>query len=230
MASESVASPRFFVLEEGVLWSRYDADVEKVEPRNLGKGPRCPRCGEPIGMKPWLPPHRAELVLHGEELGDFIEVFGNDLLVSERFAQAFREEGLTGLEGFHPVEVVRVRRKRRGPKPTHVPRYLLVRVCFGRAAVDVARSRIRYVRPPTCEECRSEGIDAIHGFTLEEGTWRGEDIFHSRGGQGVLTVSERFERFVARHGFTNLRMTPTEEYVWNPRGPEPLTTTKPGSA
>ncbi len=97
-------------------------------------------------MKPWLPPHRAELVLHGEELGDFIDVFGNDLLVSERFAQAFREEGFTGLEGFHPVEVVRVRRKRRGPKPAHIPRYLLVRVCFGRAAVDVARSRIRYVR------------------------------------------------------------------------------------
>jgi hypothetical protein len=221
MASESVAAPRFFVLEEGILGSRYDADVEKAEPVNRGDAPQCPRCGDPIGMLTWLPPFRVELKLHGEELGDFIKVFGNDLLVSERFAQAFREEGLTGLEGFHPVEVVRVRRKRRSSKPIPVPRYLLVGVCFGRAAVDVARSRILNVRTPTCEECRSGGINAIFGFAFEEGSWRGEDIFHPRGAQGVLTVSERFERFVARHGFTNLRMTPTDEYVWNPLGRPP---------
>jgi hypothetical protein len=150
--------------------------------------------------------------------------------MSERLAQAFRDEGLTGLEGFHPVEVVRVRRKRRGPKPSNVPRYFTVRPCLGHAAVDLSRSRIRYGKTPTCEECRCEGIDAIHGFTLEPGTWRGEDIFYPRGLQGVLTVSERFERFVVRHGFTNMRLTPSEEYVWNPRGPHPLPTTNQGSA
>jgi hypothetical protein len=177
-------------------------------------------------MKRWLPPYRVELVLHGEELGDFIKATGDDLLVSERFAQAFREEGLTGLEGFHPVEVVRVRRKRRGPKPALVPHYLAVTACFGRAAVDVARSRIRYSKPPTCEECRSEGVDTIHGFTLEAGTWQGEDIFRPRGMQGRLVVSERFARFVERHGFTNMRLIPTEELVSDPleRGPPPGTT------
>jgi hypothetical protein len=181
-------------------------------------------------MMMWLPPHRVELVLHGEELGDFMAVAGDDLLVSERMAQALRDEGLTGLEGFHPVEVTRVRRKRRGPTPSRVPLYFTVRPCLGRAAVDLSRSRIRYGKTPTCEECRSEGIDAIHGFTLEPGTWQGEDIFYPRGLQGVLTVSERFERFVARHGFTNMRLTPSEAYVWNPRGLDPLTTTKQGPA
>ncbi|HEY0096165.1 MAG TPA: hypothetical protein VGB96_17690, partial [Archangium sp.] len=142
----------------------------------------------------------------------------------ERFARAFREEGLTGLEGFHPVEVVRVRRKRRGPKPAHVPQYLAVTACFGRAAVDVARSRIRYAKPPTCDECRSEGADSIHGFTLEPGTWKGEDIFRPRGLYGDVVVSERFARLVERHGFTNMRLTPTEELVWDPleRGPPSL--------
>jgi hypothetical protein len=97
--------------------------------------------------------------------------------------------------------------------------------------VDVARSRILYGNTPTCEECRCDGIDATFGFTFEEGTWKGEDIFHPRGAQGVLTVSERFERFVTRHGFTNMRLTPTEEYVWNPLGrPPPLPTPKQGSA
>ncbi|HEX8436875.1 hypothetical protein [Archangium sp.] len=221
MASESSTSPRFFVLEEGVLGSRYDTDAEKVEPVSRGAGARCPRCDYPIGMLTWLPPYRVELVLHGEEPGDFIKVGGDDLLLSERCARAFQDEGLMGLEGFHPVEVVRVRRKRRGPMPSNVSRYFLATVCFGRAAVDLSRSRVRYGSPPTCEECRAEGLDAIHGFTLEEGTWRGEDIFQPRGLLGVWTMSERFERFVARHGFTNMRLTPTEEYVWNPLGRPP---------
>jgi hypothetical protein len=115
--------------------------------------------------------------------------------------------------------------------PSFIPRYFVVTVCFGRAAVDLSRSHMRYGKTPTCEECRSEGIDAIFGFTFEEGSWNGEDIFHPRGAQGVLTVSERFERFVTRHGFTNMRLTPTEEYVWNPLGrPPPLPTPKQGSA
>jgi len=228
MASEA-SSPRFFVLQEGPLWSRYDADVEKAEPANRGSGSRCLQCGGVIGMKRWLPPYRVELVLQGEEFGDFIEALGDDLLVSERFANAFREEGLTGLEGFHPVEVLRVSRKRRGPKPSHVPPYLAVTACFGRGAVDLARSRVRVAAPPTCEECRYTDVEAVHGYTLESGTWGGEDIFRPRGFSGRVLVSERFERFVARHGFTNLLLTPTEEYVWDPLAPQPLSTSQEGS-
>jgi hypothetical protein len=128
------------------------------------------------------------------------------------------------LEGFHPVEVVRVRRKRRSAKPLHVSQYLAVTACFSRAAVDLGRSRIRYTdEPPTCEECRSATLHAIHGFTLEAGTWQGEDIFRPRGLRGDVTVSERFVRFVERQGFTNMKLTPTEALVWDPleRGPAP---------
>lgn len=217
MVSESATPSRFFILEKGELWSRYDVEVDDLEPVNLGNAAHCQRCSGAIGLLEWLPPYRVELVLHGEELGDFIEPSGDSLLVSERFAQAFREEGLTGLEGFHPVEVVRVRRKRRGPKPAHVPHYLAVTACFSRAAVDLARSRIVYADdPPTCEDCREATKNAIYGYTLEPGTWMGEDIFRPRGLYGCLTVSERFARFVERHGFTNMRLTPTEQLVWDP--------------
>ncbi|MFE8605391.1 hypothetical protein [Archangium violaceum] len=226
-----MASPRFFVLEKDKLRSRYDVEVDELEPINRGEGPDCPRCGGAIGMLEWLPPYRVELVLHGEELGDFIEPTGDDLLVSERFARAFQEEGLTGLVGFHPVEVVRVRRKRRSPKALHVPAYLVVRTSpISRAAVDMARSRIVYAgNPPTCEECREATKNAIHGYTLEPGTWGGEDIFRPRGLSGCLTVSERFARFVEHHGFTNMKLIPTEQLVWDPlrRGPPRA---KPGTA
>jgi hypothetical protein len=220
MASDLPPDPRFFVLE-GDVWGPHDTQFYKAEPANRGGAVRCARCGEPIGMKVWLSPCRIELELHGAVFGDFVEGPGDEVLVSGRMAEAFREEGLTGLLGFHPVEVVRVRRKRKNSKPGSVPRYFAVSPCFGRGAVDEARSRFRHTKPMTCSECRYTGLDSIHGFTLEPGTWQGEDVFRPRGLQGDIVVSERFAQFVKRHDFTNMKLIPTEEYVWDPgqKGP-----------
>jgi hypothetical protein len=172
-------------------------------------------------MLTWQPPYSVDLELYGQGLGDFVEGPGYEVLVSERMAEAFRAEGLTGLLGFHPAEVVRVRRKRKGPKPSAVPPYFVVSPCFGRAAVDEARSHLRIKKPMTCSECRYTSLDTIHGFALEPGTWRGEDVFRPRGLYGDIVVSERFTEFVTRHGFTNMKLIPTEEYVWDParKGP-----------
>ncbi len=224
MASEASMSPRFFVLTEGVHGSHYDADAETVDPVNLGDAPRCPRCGAFVGMLKWLPPYRVELKLYGREFGDFIKISA-ELLISERFAEAFRAEGLTGLEGFHPVEVVRVRSmKKRAGKSLTVPRYRVASPCWGQGAVDLVLNRVRTLRTPTCPECRTGGINAINGFVLEPGTWGGEDIFRPRGLTGDLVVTERFKAFAERHGLTNVVLTPTEQYVWDPGhlGPAPV--------
>ncbi|HYO72839.1 MAG TPA: DUF1629 domain-containing protein [Archangium sp.] len=217
-------SQRFFEVEEDT-WGTHDTQFWGLEPNRSADGARCPRCGAPIGMLDWLPPHRVRLELYGQGLGDFVRGpgGGNSFLISERFAAAFRAEGLTGLLGFHPVEVLRVQRKRKGPKPGTVPRYFAVTPCYSRAAVDEAHSRIRRVEPVTCPECRYSGLDSIHGYTLEPGTWSGEDVFRPRGLQGSILVSERFAGFVTRHGLTNMKLIPTEEFVWDPLrlGPPP---------
>lgn len=177
-------------------------------------------------MLTWLPPYRVELELYGQELGDFIQGAGYEWLISERFAEAFLAEGLRGLEGFHPVEVIRVRRMGKGSlNPMTVPRYQVVSPCFGRAAVDHALNRMRISKPPACAECRVTGVDAIHGIILDPGSWGGEDIFRPRGLMGNLLVSERFKNFVERHELKNIRLTPAEQYVWDPSnlGPAPLT-------
>jgi hypothetical protein len=220
MVSDVLAAHRFFVLEDD-MFGPHDTKFYKAEPVNREGAPRCPQCGDPIGMMVWLPPYRVELELYGQGLGDFVEGPGYDFLISERMAEAFRAEGLTGLLGFHPVEVVRTSRKRKGPKLSTLPRYFAATACFGRGAVDEARSRIRRSGPVTCPECRSAGMDSVHGFTLEPDTWKGEDVFRPRGKQGSILVTERFAEFVQRHGFTNMKLIPTEEYVWDPlhKGP-----------
>lgn len=215
MASDGTSPLRFFELRED-LHGKFDTQFRKTEPVNTGDAPRCAACGEVIGLRTWLPPYRGDLEVYGEGLGDFVEASGYDFLLSERMAKAFRAEGLTGLTGFHPVEVGRVRRKRKGLKFSAVPRYAVVSPCFGRGAVDEARSRIRRTAPIACPECRCTGLDSIHGYTLEDGTWQGEDVFRPRGCQGSVVVSPRFAEFVTRRGFMNVKLIPTEEFVWDP--------------
>ena len=219
MGSEDVESSRFFVLEPQALGSRYDTDADTLAPDNCGEAPRCTRCGDFVGMLPWLVPHRAALKMHGDEPGDFIRGAGYEEILSERFVDALRTEGLIGFEGFHPLDVVRVRyMKKRLRSPLPIPHYRVVSPCFGRAAVDLVLNRVRISSPPICSECRVTGIQAIHGFVLEPGTWGGEDVFRPRGLQGKVVVSARFKAFVERHGFTNMLLTPTEQYVWDPSG------------
>ncbi|WP_373371260.1 imm11 family protein [Stigmatella ashevillensis] len=217
MASDGFPSPRFFVLDDG-LSGEHDTQFDTIEPANLGDAPRCPECGTLLGMLTWLPPYRVELELHGEQPGDFVTGPGGDsFLISERMATAFQAERLTGLQGLHFVEICRVRRRRKGSIPSVAPRYLCVTACFGRAYLDEQRSRLRYAEARTCPECRSADLDTIHGFVLEPGTWADEDVFRARGLPGVRIVSERFAGFVARHGLTNMKLIPTEEYIWDPR-------------
>lgn len=219
MATDTPSPPRFFVLKDEYKGG-HDTEFTSLDD-NVGEAAQCPRCGRFFGMLPWLPPYRVTLELHGKDLGDFVKGTGREVLISERFAEAFRAEGLSGFQGFHPVELVRVRRRHRGPKPSGVPSYFLVTAVFGSAAVDEAHSRVRRYAPLSCDWCRSGGVEAIHGFALEQGSWNGDDVFLARGMPGTFVVSERFAQFVTRHAFTNMRLIPTEEYVWDPlkRGP-----------
>jgi uncharacterized protein DUF1629 len=197
----------------------HDTEALFGEGFNTGDTRCCVKCGESIGMREWLPPYRVEITLYGKEgAGDFETCPGDSMLVSERLAAAIRTEGVTGLHGFQPVEVVKMnaRAKRLG-----LPKYLRVEATHGRAAVDEVRSRLRRVKPITCEECRSTDVAGIYGFRIQPGTWEGLDVFCPRGLQSEVVVSERFADFVQRHGFTNIKLVPTEELVWDPyrKGP-----------
>ncbi len=129
MASEA-PPPRFFVLDDD-LFGRCDTKFSGSKPVQTGDAPRCPTCGDIVGMRMWLPPYRGYLELHGGGFGDFVEASGYDFLVSERLAETFRAEGLTGLLGFHPVEVVGVRKRRKQAQALAVPPYLAVTARFG---------------------------------------------------------------------------------------------------
>lgn len=199
---------RSFVLTQRIGANPHETTFVPAAGARYGEAPRCPACGQYIGMREWLPPYEVELELHGDDWGD-LAYFGSDVLVSRRFADAWKRAELVGLEVFDPVRVVR-------PRRNDVPEYLRTAVLRSEAAVDEARSRIVRSRAPSCPVCRSGGLDAIRGLVLDDAMWSGEDLFEARGLQGLVLASDRLRRFVKHEGLTNVGLVPLDEYVWDP--------------
>jgi hypothetical protein len=187
------------------------------DPVTLGDAPRCERCGRFIGGKPWLPPYRAELVLHGSTWGDLAFRVGDetDILMSAALVAAWDEAGLSGLSGFDPVEITCVRGSRETP-----PRYVHVAVDVGGAMIDEARSLLDRSEEVACDRCQYAGVlAAIHGFALQADGWTGADVFTPRGLPGTVVASERFKAWIESQKVTNVRLQATETYVWDSMAP-----------
>jgi hypothetical protein len=176
-----------------------------------GEVPRCPRCGNPIGMMPRLPPFRVEVETWGRRFGDLAFGVSNDVLVSERFKNAFLSSGLMGLTGFAPAEVVKVI-ARRGKVPASMPNYFVAIPGGSRAVLDDRASGVDYEKRWTCEECRIGQMKRLRKVVLKPDTWSDEDVFIPRGLPGTILTSERFKQFCDHHAFTNCQLIQAERY------------------
>lgn len=187
-------------------------DFGRVKPVHDGEAPKCPNCGGFIGSLPWLPPYRAELEVWGEEYGDIAFGPGGERLVSERFAALYKAGGLTGLGGFHEVEVIKVIRRGGSKVRTQLPKYYCVSIARSRAAIDQVASEFVHERPVACSECRVGSIKRWTRIAMEENTWSGEDVFFARGLPGTILTSERFKEFFDRNHINNGILTSAAEY------------------
>lgn len=210
---------RFFVLEQrgSARPSEFDTEFYCLEPDNVGEAPRCPACGQFVGMLPWLPPYRVELETWGTGYGDVAFGPGLNLLISERFKRVVEEHGLTGFEGFDCVDVVRVRRHKRWKQKLPPPPYWRVNVMRSQAAVDQIASGMEWEEGAViCPACRrGHDLQRWKRIILEEGTWEGEDIFIARGLPGTFVTSERFKRVCDEHNVTNTVFIPAEQYGYD---------------
>jgi hypothetical protein len=189
----------------------------KEEGFATGEALRCPQCNRFLSMLEWLPPYRIELETWGREYGDFADIGGRDLIVSERFAQAFQQSGLKGLSKFEPVEVVKV--IYRVEKPKHpLPRYFKSEITHSPTTVDQRASGYVWSdESRVCPTCLWDTLKRHERIVINQETWNGDDIFYPRGGTGPL-VSERFKLFCETHGFQDIVFRPADQesydYSW----------------
>lgn len=186
-------------------------DCLSVDPVRRGDAPRCSTCGLPLGSLRWLSPYRVEIETWGEAFGDVVFGPANDLLVSERFAFLWEEAGLLGLDGFEPVEIVKVVRHARLKHDP--PRYFRVDVVRSQAAIDDAASALEREAGPICPDCRLGGIiNRARGIVLEPSPAPVEDVFVARGLPGTVMASERFRVFCTSQNILNAVLIPASEY------------------
>jgi len=204
---------RFFVLKQKI-GSLDETEFEKVEPVHLVEAPRCDQCGRFVGMMRWLPPYRALVRAHSEELGDLAFGVGASLLVSSAFRHAWESARLRGLARFDSLEALTIRPARFVRRASE---YFHVEVNSIVASIDEARSIIDRTEPPNCNRCRSGGgIRSIRGFAIAQETWTGEDIFYPRGLPGIMVVTERVEQLAKDYSLKNVPLVPVSDFVQDP--------------
>jgi hypothetical protein len=171
-----------------------------------------------VGHLPWLPPHRADLEVWGQDYGDI--AFGSyELLVSERFKDLWTTSNLQGLSGFWPVEIVKVKRRNKQKMRGRPPNYYCVSIGYGRSAIDYRASGITFEKgkgEDICQECNmgTEVTKSGHRLVFTPGTWSGEDIFFPRGRPACRFASTRFNAFCTENAIKNALLLPAETYSY----------------
>ena len=205
---------RYLVLRQQSSTGNATTDYFRTKPDHMRGAPRCPSCGQYIGLLRWLSPLRVELKLYGAKFGDFAFGGGDDLLVSDLFRRSYMKARLTGLESFDPVEVVKVKTKKKQLQE-EPPKYYRVLPALSNAAIDDVRSELVREKPWTCSRCRSNGVVSVKRIVLEDGTWSDEDIFLARGLPATILISSRFADVYASNRLDGAELIPAEDYTYD---------------
>lgn len=215
----------FYVLEpDGLMFGTKWAYADVVKPSKYGEYDKCPVCHDPVSMKRWLSPHKVKLSsAKSEKWGDFVWGAGFSLLVSSRFRETYKTEGLTGIGEFsEPVEIVRMGTRKTGDFPVTPPVYYLIYVPWGGANQDDQASGLTHENPEkiTCPFCRS-GVSwrKQNRIVIEEGSWNGSDIFKARNAPTRFLVSERFKQIAEKYHFANIWLIPSTQFGYDERMP-----------
>lgn len=101
---------KFYVLQ---TYRLHGCDAPQADSQRSGDAPTCEACGKPPGFLTLVPPIEVEFEVCAKGYCDLVYLRHNDFLVSERFREIYERHGLTGLRGFDPVKIVKLKRRRR---------------------------------------------------------------------------------------------------------------------
>lgn len=203
----------FYVLQKYYLHGCEALDATKGGHR-VGPAPHCEACGNCLGLLEWLPPIEVTFRVCPKGYCDLVFLSSESFFISQRFKYIYEHESLTGLYGFDPVQIVKLKRRKKSQEEP--PVYFHVKVVRSRTAVDVEASEIEWEpRLPLCPECRKPKGHALlkrwKRLVINAATWTGEDVFYARG-SGELFVSKRFKEVCEKYAVKNAAFCPAEKY------------------
>jgi hypothetical protein len=211
----------FYILIVG-LFTQYKYAWFEVEPGGdcytRDGTQKCPVCGDVLGSLLWLPPRKVA-IKQPRRISDIISgAGGSDFLVTRKFMESYIQENLTGLEGFFPVEVVKMGTTKKAKDYT-IPELFGVYVKFSNVRIIKERMGIRWQsdrKVPTCDFCdRGEGIlTSFERVVVDESTWQGEDFFRPINGSNYL-LSQKAKDWFDKNQFENVSMPLAIEFSYD---------------
>jgi hypothetical protein len=203
---------KFFVFRR-IDFENADGVTEFYYIKNSAKGlaPKCPTCGNNIGMLPPIPPIHVIIETFGSQWGDIAFGPGDRILASRRLIELLSRSGMSGLSEILPVTVEKTER-RRGHLTEERPEYWLASIARSRTLLDEVASGLVREGEVVCNDCRIGGIiKRIDRIIVNEHSWDGYDIFEARGLSDIL-VTERFVRMCEENNLVNCYFTPADEF------------------
>ncbi|RMG37447.1 MAG: hypothetical protein D6732_06760 [Methanobacteriota archaeon] len=204
---------KFYVLKPvGLRFGTKFAYGEQVHPIQTGDFARCPVCGHPVTARKWLSPRKIKLsTSQKSKWGDFVWGDGFTLVVSERFAQLYKNGNLHGISSFQAVNIVKTGQKN---SAVEQPKYYLIDFDWNGANLDDEKSGI--IRNNIkCAFCRASIIKSFNRVVIETNSWKGADIFGVRGLPGEILVSEKTKLLIESFKLTGAIVVPSERYSYD---------------
>ena len=179
--------------------------------------PFCPVCHHCLRTYP-LPPLRREIHLAKPYFGDII-VGGPGLYFSEHAMNLYKDAGLTGIEAFRKIEILKVvthNGVRKGKLPP-CPSYYWCDLVVDGAKMDYKKSKAVFCPPvsPLCGFCMiplnhdAGTIDKYTGVYLEESTWNKNNIFLPLGIWSKVMADQVFKNWYDENNLTGIELRPS---------------------
>ena len=196
-------------------------DAERVEPIARGDASRCPQCGRYITLLKWLEPRRIRLTnsRYPDRLHYYLHV-DQEIIVSERFMNAYKSSGLQGITAFRPIETVKVARNH---DPSTFPKYYSAEV---EVTTDIKLDPDQTIihgspRDWKCSLCNPFGSSksCVEKYVLDV---KSTDLDIAWVYALGIVMSQCFYDFVQEHNFTNFNLVDISEYQYGmDKGPGP---------
>ena len=184
---------QFYLLEcsgkSACQYARKDTALDSLVQR------QCEACGRTLSQWSFSGPHH--LLLEGgpkyPDRLEFTGAGGSPLLLSQRAAAVFRQNGITGIAEFVPVRTAR----ESGPLPEDAPEYVLARIC-GRIELDLGKMCLKKKR--LCSVCGSFewNRQRLSPLYLDASTWDGSDLCRVNSIPGYVVCTDRVVALVKK--------------------------------
>lgn len=204
---ENLTAPKFFILKPpGTRTFQYawkDAAFLGFEKTT------CTQCGRAVASMAYSGPH-CLLTEGGAKFPDYLAFCGAGeglFVISERAADVFRSNRISGMTGFAPIQVAKEADGVILPLPEGAPNYVLVQIT---GTIDLDLKKMCLKKKKVCSTCGGFewNRQRLHPLYIDADTWDGSDVCRNESIPGYIIFSKGAVDAIKKHRLKGFGLDP----------------------